>query len=77
MYYIPQLNIADSGFEIKEGKIYSSMLKNLNPEILAYDSKYVYTMKSKQKKIPQFKKKDTNKLNEENKVDSKNEELDK
>ena len=34
------------------------MLKNLNPEILTYDSKFVYKMKSLNKKIPQFKTKE-------------------
>lgn len=32
------------------------MLKNMNPEIFSDSSKYVYTMKTKHKKVPQFKK---------------------
>lgn len=31
------------------------MLRNMNPEIFSDKSKFVYTMKTQQKKVPQFK----------------------
>ena len=33
------------------------MLRNMNPEIFSDNSKFVYTMKTQQKKVPQFKNK--------------------
>jgi len=45
---------------IKEEKIYSSMLRNLNPEINVLSSKYIYSLKKEIKTIPEFKKESFN-----------------